>query len=153
MKPHAGCAGKILPGVCRVIQEAELKSIFEFLAGNVGSDQGVPAVVSAMPSASGATANTSYTVCTPDFPRVKGERIIPLAVNPMSAFVAFRKASVTRLARMVPAALMPNEGNVGNPKIGNPSYSQIGNLISDRSYSANIRFNRGSHRHSMRWAP
>ena len=33
---------------------------------------------------------------------------MPLAVKPMSAFVALLKASVTRLARIVPAAMSVN---------------------------------------------
>ena len=57
---------------------------------------------------SGATANTSYTVCTPDFPRVRPARIVPLALKPMSAFVALRKESVTRFASGVPAAMSLN---------------------------------------------
>ena len=71
----------------------------------VSRHQGASAVESTAPAPSGATANTSYTVTTPDFPRIKPARIAPLALRAMSAFVAFRKASVTRLASSVPAAM------------------------------------------------
>ena len=61
--------------------------------------------MSTTPAPRGATANTSYTVCTPDFPRVSPARIMPLAVKAMSAWVAFLKASVKDWRVMVLAAM------------------------------------------------
>ena len=92
----------------RTVDQQELEHVLQFLAGEVPGHQ----------RASGrrihhAGAERRHGEHVVDrlharLSRVSPARIIPFAVNPMSAFVALRNASVQRLARIVPAAMSVN---------------------------------------------